>query len=149
MLDIIPAEETEAAMATITTAPQFEARFAEYENDTRAKLSELCELIVECAQDAGIERLELVTKWGQPSFVTAKPKSGTTIRIDQDQSNGGDIALYVHCQTSLVDEWRELFPHLAFGGNRSVHFRLDDDLSGNDIRFIISSALTYHDRKKR
>ena len=134
-------------MLAIIIAPQFETRFAEYAADPRAKLLKLRKFIVECARDAGIERLELVTKWGQPSFVTAKPKNGTTIRIDEDQSHGGDIALYVHCQTSLVAEWRELFPHLTFGGNRSVHFRLDDDLSGNDIRFIISSALNYHTRK--
>jgi GAF domain-containing protein len=135
-------------MGTIATDAQFEARFSEYADDMRAKLSELRDLIVECAKAAGIERLELVTKWGQPSFVTVKPKIGTTIRIDEDQSNGGFVAVYVHCQTSLVEEWRQLFPHLTFGGNRSVHFRLDENLSGADIRFIISSALTYHARGK-
>jgi hypothetical protein len=135
-------------MGMIATNAQFEARFAEYADDTRAKLSELRDHILECAREAGIERLELVTKWGQPSFVTVKPKSGTTIRIDQDQGNGGAIALYVNCQTSLVEEWRQLFPHLTFGGNRSVHFTLDDDISGADIKFIISSALTYHARGK-
>lgn len=87
-------------------------------------------------------------KWGQLSFLTERPKSGTTIRIDRDTSDKGDVAFYVNCQTSLVSEWRGMFPDLMFGGDRSVHFSLDEPLPETELRQMILMALTYHQRKK-
>lgn len=99
-------------------------------------------------QNDDVGSLEETLKWGQPSYLTVRPKTGTTIRIDRDKSSKGDYAFYVNCQSSLVSEWRALFPHLTFGGDRSVHFRVADPIPKNEIRQMITMALTYHTGKK-
>ncbi|WP_305985636.1 DUF1801 domain-containing protein [Roseibium sp. MMSF_3544] len=119
-----------------------------YPEPVRGGLRRLREIILETAastEDAGT--LEETLKWGQPSFVSVKPRTGTTIRIDRDKTDAGDVALFVNCQTSLVSDWRTLFPHLRFGGDRSVHFSLGEDLPENEIRHMVAMALTYHTRK--
>ncbi|MET1415620.1 DUF1801 domain-containing protein [Roseibium sp. HPY-6] len=111
----------------------------------RDKLLHLRRLILDVAeQNEAIGEVEETLKWGQPSFLTVKPKTGTTVRIDRDTSGEGDVVLFVHCQTSLVSHWRALFPHVCFGGNRSVHFRSEDPLPEDEIRQMITMAFTYH-----
>ena len=122
---------------------------ARYPGPIADALMHLRRLVLETAEqtkDAG--EVEETLKWGQPSFLTVRPKSGTTIRIDRDTSGNGDVALFVSCQSSLVSEWRALYPHLTFGGDRSVHFNLGSGLPENEIRHMISMALTYHVKKR-
>ncbi|MEP3047774.1 MAG: DUF1801 domain-containing protein [Roseibium sp.] len=119
-----------------------------YADQERDALLVLRKLILDVAQNRDtIGYIEETLKWGQPSFLTKNPKSGTTIRIDRDASDKGDIALYVNCQTSLVSDWRGLFPHLTFGGDRSVHFDLESPLPLVELRQMILMALTYHIRE--
>ncbi|QDG79685.1 DUF1801 domain-containing protein [Labrenzia sp. PHM005] len=110
---------------------------------------EIRSLIHETASEAeGVGKVVETVKWGQLSYLTERPKSGTTIRIDKDTSDQGDIALYVNCQSSLVSEWRGLFPEMTFGGDRSIHLSLAQPLPIPQLRQIILMALTYHSRKK-
>lgn len=119
-----------------------------YPQELRTALLRLRALIVETASgNAAIGDLEETLKWGQPSYLTVRPRTGTTIRIDQDKSAAGDVALFVNCQSTLVSDWRGLFPELTFGGDRSVHFRLDAPLPENELRQMITMALTYHRKK--
>ena len=116
--------------------------------DIREGLMELRRLILETAAETdGSGKVVETLKWGQPSYLTEKPKSGTTIRIASDGSELGDIALYVSCNTSLVSEWRGLFPDLIFGGDRSLHLSLAKPLPLPELRQMIRMALTYHSRK--
>jgi uncharacterized protein DUF1801 len=120
-----------------------------YPAELRSALLELRSIIVEIAEqndDVGV--LEETLKWGQPSYLTIRPKTGTTIRIDRDKSDNGDYAFYVNCQSSLVSEWRALFPHLIFGGDRSVHFRINGRFPKEEISQMITMALTYHVGKR-
>ncbi|WP_420415402.1 DUF1801 domain-containing protein [Roseibium sp.] len=120
-----------------------------YPDAVKSALMELRNLIFEAASEAeGVGNVVETVKWGQLSYLTERPKSGTTIRIDQDTSDQGDIALYVNCQSSLVSEWRGLFPEMTFGGDRSVHLSLAQPLPVPQLRQIILMALTYHSRKK-
>jgi len=57
---------------------------------------------------------------GQPSYLTAESKSGSTIRIDQVKAEAGQYAVYFHCQTDLVETFRELYPELSYSGNRAI-----------------------------
>lgn len=124
--------------------------YAQYAPPVRERLQQLRRLILETAlQNAAVGDVEETLKWGQPSFLTVKPKTGTTIRIDQDRSDTTDVALYVNCQTSLVSEWRVLYPHLCFGGNRSVHFNAAEPLPEAEICQMVSMALRYHLDKSR
>lgn len=120
-----------------------------YPENLRAALMTIRSLIVEIAsRNESVGALEETLKWGQPSYLTVKPKTGTTIRIDRDTSAAGDVALYVNCQSSLVSDWRGMFPDITFGGDRSVHFRLDEPLPEPELRQMITMALTYHSRKR-
>jgi hypothetical protein len=119
-----------------------------YPDDLRDVLLKLRALILTTAKQSGeVGEVHETLKWGQPSYLTVRPKSGTTIRIDRDNSGMGDIALYVNCQTSLVSDWRVLFPDFTFGGDRSVHLMLSDPWPEPALSQMILMALTYHTAK--
>jgi len=130
--------------------PDVLALLESYPGDLRKALLQLRAMILETAgRNKTIGNLEETLKWGQASYLTVKPKTGTTIRIDRDTSDAGDVALYVNCQSSLVSDWRGLFPQITFGGDRSVHFRLDEPLPEAELRQMITMALTYHLKKRK
>ncbi len=132
----------------MTGKPDVLSLLNSYPEAMRTALLELRALILDTAAgNQEIGAIEETLKWGQPSYLTVRPKTGTTLRIDRDKSGQGDIALFVNCQTSLVSEWRAFFPELVYGGSRSVHFRLDAPLPENELRQMITMALTYHVRR--
>ncbi len=129
--------------------PDVEAAFDRHSPPLRAALLHLRDLIYAVAeQTPATGQLVETLKWGQPAYLTEKPKSGTTIRIDADAGYGGDYALFVPCSTSLIETWRERYPHLIYGGTRSVHFRFDEPLPEAEISHCIALAMTYHQRKR-
>ena len=87
-------------------------------------------------------------KWGEPSFLTEASRTGTTIRLAWKSRSANEMGVYVHCQTSLVDGWRDRFPELKFDGNRALLLPLDDDLPEDALLACISDALTHHRRKR-
>src|SRR5947207_12044527 len=98
-----------AAKQTAFADPAVEAVFRAYPGAVRQRLLALRRLILDtAATTAGVGRIDETLKWGQPSYLTTRPKSGSTIRIDQ--APPGSYALYVHCQTNLVATYRELYP---------------------------------------
>ena len=71
--------------------------------------------------------------------------SCSTIRIDWKESKPNQYAMYFHCQTKLVDTFKELYKHVfQFEGNRAILFGLDDRIPENELRHCIFLALTYH-----
>jgi hypothetical protein len=93
--------------------------------------------------------LEETLKWGQPSYLTPETKSGSTIRIDRHKSGDGRTALFFHCQTHLVDTFREIFrDDLEFESNRAIVLDAGDALPEEALRHCIAMALTYHLNKK-
>jgi hypothetical protein len=124
------------------------AVFDRYPVALREKLLALRSTILDVARQENVGPVAETLKWGQPAYLTASG-SGTTIRIDRDDSNGGSLALYVNCKSSLVGEWRERFPGMAFGGDRSLHLTLDANLGDPRLLMCIADALTYHRRKKK
>ncbi len=86
-------------------------------------------------------------KWGQQSFLPKKPRVGTTIRIDQHDDS--HVAMYVHCQTTLVDTYRSLFPELTYEGNRAVLFNVNEPLPKDTIDVLVEEALLYHVNKRK
>lgn len=131
--------------------PAVAAVFAAYPNKIRKRLLGLRQLIFTIAAETkAIGELEETLKWGQPSYVTAKSKSGSTIRIDQIKSETGHYAIFFHCQTTLVETFRALYPtQFTYGGNRSILFGANDDVPIEELSHCISLALTYHLNQKR
>src|SRR5258708_1748401 len=106
-----------------------EAVFDGYPGPVRAKLLALRRLIFDTAKTTdGVGALEETLKWGQPSYLTPETKSGSTIRIDQVKSDTDQVAIYFHCQTNLVETFRELYPELSYGGNPRILLHAHDKL---------------------
>ncbi len=127
-----------------------QAVFDAYPADIRDRLLHLRSLILETAEATdSVGELQETLKWGQPSYLTLKPKSGSTIRIDQVKGEPGRYALYCHCQTSLIEDFRRLYPDdFRFEGKRAMLFDAADKLDEEALRHCIALALTYHARKK-
>jgi hypothetical protein len=126
-----------------------DAVFDGYPKPVKARLLALRRLIFDTAEATkGVGALEEVLKWGQPSYLTPESKSGSTLRIDQVKSSPGQYAVYFHCQTDLVETFRELYPQLSFSGNRAILLDAADKLPEAELRHCVALALTYHLRKR-
>jgi hypothetical protein len=128
-----------------------DAVFSAYPKPLKAKLLALRRLIFETARTTdGVGRLQETLKWGQPSYLTPETKSGSTIRIDQVKPTPNRYAVYFHCQTDLVETFRELYPaEFSYGGNRSILFNAEDAIAEQALRHCVALALTYHLNKRK
>lgn len=127
-----------------------EAVFDGYPSALRERLLSLRALIFETAQrTAGVGPLEETLKWGQPSYLTAQSKSGTTVRIDRVKAKEDKYAAYFHCQSGLVPLFRELYDgELSFEGQRAIVFDVNAPLPKDAVAHCLALALTHHLRKK-
>jgi hypothetical protein len=129
--------------------PTVDAIFDAYPSPVKTRLLALRRLIFDTADTTeGVGPLEETLKWGQPSYLTTESKSGSTIRIDQVKAEAGRYAVYFHCQTDLVETFRELYPELRYGGNRSILLDAGEKLPEKALRHCVALALTYHARKR-
>jgi hypothetical protein len=130
--------------------PEVAAVFDAYPKEIKPKLMFLRQLIFDVALETdGVGELEETLKWGQPSYLTTQSKSGSLIRIDQIKSQAGKYAMYFHCQTTLVDTFKEMYRgKFEFEGNRCIIFSEDDEVPVNELSHCISMTLTYHRNKK-
>ena len=129
--------------------PAVAAVFKAYPAELRDRLLALRALVFDvAAATEGVGRLTETLKWGQPSYLTEKTKSGTTIRIDRLKKAGG-YGLYVHCQSGLVPKYRELYPDtFRYEGKRAILFDIDEKVPLAELRHCIGLALTFHLRAK-
>ncbi|VAW24015.1 hypothetical protein MNBD_ALPHA11-2400 [hydrothermal vent metagenome] len=124
-----------------------EAVFNSYSENLQAPLLQVRQLILQVAKTTdGVGQLQETLKWGQVSYLTPITKSGTTIRIGEKGKS--DIALFVNCKSSLVEDWRTRYPTLRYEGNRAIILSADEELPKETIGHCIAMALTYHLRKK-
>jgi hypothetical protein len=130
--------------------PEVESVFSGYKKNVRVKLLSLRQLIFDTASDCReVGDLEETLKWGQPSYLTTKPKSGTTIRIDHVKTDAGLYGIYFHCQTSLIETYRKIYPQeFTYQGNRAIIFNAQDKIPLKKLSHCILLALTYHLKKE-
>jgi hypothetical protein len=131
--------------------PSVGETFAAFPPSVRKKILALRRLIFETADATeGVGPITETLKWGQPSHLIEASRSGTTIRLGWKASAPTQYAMYVHCQTHLVDSFRTLFPRdLTFEDNRAIVFQLDDTLAKEPLSGCIAMALTYHRQKAK
>ena len=131
--------------------PGVAAVFEAYPKEVKPKLMFLRQLIFDVASRTdGVGELEETLKWGQPSYLTAQTKSGSLVRIDQIKAQEGKYAMFFHCQTTLVDTFKEMYRgQFEFGGNRSIIFNTNDKVPVDELSQCISMALTYHLNKRQ
>ncbi len=130
--------------------PKVAAVFEKYPENMKKKLLFLRQLILDTAvATEGVGEIEETLKWGEPSYLTPKTKSGSTVRIDWKEKNETQYAIYLKCTTNLVESFREKYPtEFKYGGNRSIIFDENDEIPVAELSDCIALALTYHLRKK-
>ena len=80
-------------------------KFEAYPNSVREKMLSLRKLIYKVAKETnGVGELEETLKWGEPSYLTSKTKSGTTIRIDWKRKNPDQYAIYLKEIDKVIKE---------------------------------------------
>ena len=135
----------------IADDPDVAAVYAAYPPEARRHLQRLRTLVLEVAEATdGVGPLEETLKWGEPAYLTAASGTGTTIRLGWKAARPDRVALYVNCQTTLVDTYRTLHPELSYEGSRAISFALDAPLPEEAVADCVSLALTYRrDRRGR
>jgi hypothetical protein len=97
------------------------------------------------SEDPKIGQITETLKWGEPAFLTSKPKSGTTLRFDWKESRPDKIGLFVHCNTALIQTFRDMFGSaLEFEGNRAIWLDLKAPPPEDILTVCIGKILTYH-----
>ena len=96
--------------------------FASYPKHIKNKLMFLRQLVFDVASETeGVGEVEETLKWGEPSYLV---EGGSTIRMDWIKSSPDHYAMYFHCQTKLVDTFKELYKDkFKFEGNRILYFQ--------------------------
>lgn len=122
-----------------------------YPKRVQTKLKAIRKLIFETARKTGgVGPVEEALKWGQPSYLTPATKSGSTIRIDKAKGRDDAVAVFFHCQTSLVSTFRQLYPDtFTYEGNRALIMDASKALPKTELAHCLALALTYHLRKKQ
>ena len=129
-----------------TLPPTVATLLASYPLPLRQRLLAIRELILDVAATTpGVGEIDEALRWGQLAYLTTETKSGSLIRIDRYRADDARYALIFHCQTTLVDTFREVYrEQLAFDGNRCIVLSVDVQPPLDMLRDCIRRALTYH-----
>jgi hypothetical protein len=121
-----------------------------YPEEIKKKLMRVRKLILDTAiKIKEVGEVEETLRWGEPSYITSKSKSGSTIRMAYQDSFEDHFAIHFNCKTTLIEVFKLLYPHLfKFKGNRSILFHKDDTIPLKELGHCFSIALTYHLKKK-
>lgn len=130
--------------------PEVAAVFDSYPQKVKSKLLFLRQLIFDTAASIeSVGEIEETLKWGEPSYLTPKTKTGSRIRIIWKASQEDHYSMYFKCTANLVPAFKEEYPkRFNFGGNRSIDFNINDKVPVNELKRCIALALTYHRNKK-
>jgi hypothetical protein len=131
--------------------PAVEAHFESYPALVRRKLLAIRELIFDVAAETqGVGELQETLKWGEPAYVTAQSKSGSTVRMDWKAKAPGQYAIYFNCNTGLVDTFKTLFPEeFRYEGRRAILFDVNARVPKDALAVCIEASLTHHAKKQR
>ena len=125
--------------------------FATYPEEAQRCLLRIRELIFKAAEARPeVGDLTECLKWGQASYLTEKSKSGSTVRIGWSAKKPEEVGVFLNCNTSLVETYREIWPNqLNYVGNREIALSLKDDIPEAVLSSCITMALTYHLNKRQ
>jgi len=110
----------------------------------RSVLLQLRDIILSEAEAADLPGgFHETLKWGQPSYLPNRRGVGTTLRIAvHDEAH---VGVYVHCQTSLIEQFRERFGDaVSYSGTRAVLLPVDQPIPEAIIRECTRLTLGYH-----
>lgn len=124
------------------------AAFAEFPAGVAARLVDVRDLVFSVAAElpaTGGVRESLA--WGQPSYRPERDGIGTSVRLGAHTT--GRPALFVHCGTSLISEFRAVIGHLEFEGRRGLLLPVEGPLPERELRVAIELAFTAKRRRRQ
>lgn len=125
--------------------PEIQNKFAAYPAQAQRQLGNVRRLIYAIAEESDLGSIEETLKWGEASYVV---KGGSPIRIDWKSKDPDVIRVYFHCQTRLVETFREIYPdEFSFEGKRAVIIPLRAHVENGPLGHCIQLALQYHSVK--
>lgn len=131
------------ATATREMPPDVAAAFRALPAALHGRLFELRRLIFEvAASDPRIGPVTETLKWGEPAYVAAATRSGSTVRLGRSRAASDRAAVFFTCSTRLVDGFRADFPELRTEGSRAVLVPPAGPLPAA-LALCIGRALTY------
>ncbi len=125
---------------------EIEAIFSDYPPPIQNRCLHIRQLIFDIAnQYPEIGPLEETLRWGEPSYIPNKTKSGSMIRLHHYPLKPFDFSVFFLCQTQLVTTFKELYPStFHFSGNRSLDFLVSEPMPWPELQHCIFMALSYH-----
>ena len=111
-------------------------------------LLKIRDLILKLSNDhPDIGKIDECLKWGEPSYVTHSPRTGTTVRLAW-KSKTNTYGIYVPCQTTIIEDFKQVHgDDLRFDKNRGILFSEKDTVPEEQITTFLIGALTYHNKK--
>lgn len=126
-------------------APEIQAKFASYPVQAQRQLEYVRGLIFTVAAENALGTVEESLKWGEASYLV---KGGSPIRIDWKPKTPAVIQIYFHCQTRLVETFREIYrDEFSYEGKRALVLPLDATIKKGPLSHCLQLALKYHSLK--
>lgn len=134
------------ASTALPTDPAVRAVFDAQPPALRDALLDLRGHILAAAAEAPrVGGLTETLKWGEPAYRPARARVGTTVRINAVNGSADRYAIYVNCQTTLLERFRHLYPDaFRYDGDRAVVLRVGEAYPVDALRRCLTLALTYH-----
>lgn len=128
--------------------PAVSAAFDAFPAPARNRLLELRQIVFRVANEKDVGPLTETLKWGEPAYLTEATRAGTTIRLGWNRNTPDHVAIYVNCQTNLVDRFKAtFFDAVECSGNRALLQRIEGPTQTGILAICIGMALTYHQDK--
>ena len=130
----------------VSMEPAVKAAFDRHPAPLRDALLEVRGLILATARNTPrVGPIVETLKWGEPAYLPRAPRVGTTVRLDAVKGSKNDYAVLFHCQTTLVESFRVLYPDVfRFEGRRAIVLTVGEPLPEAPFSHCIARALTYH-----
>lgn len=103
-------------------------------------------LIYDVAAEHGLGKIDESIKWGEASFWV---KGGIAVRVDWKEKQPAVIKVFFHCQTRLIETFREVYPEaFAYEGNRALLIPLADYAKHGVLAHCLSVVMRYQALKR-
>ena len=104
-------------------AAEVDAVLHTYPTKARTRLKQVRRLIYQVARETPeVGTLTETTKWSEPAYLTEQTKAGVTLRMAWKAKRPDEYALFVNCQSDVLDTLRTINPELVCEGNRPLGF---------------------------
>ncbi len=122
-----------------------QAKFSTFPVEAQRQLENVRRLIFSVAEENDLGAVEETLKWGEASYLV---KGGSTIRIDWKPKHPGVVKVYFHCQSRLVETFREIYQdEFDYEGKRAMVIPLSARIEEGALSHCIELALKYHSLK--